>query len=176
MDRMTSHMADRHPDKLMFVMARYYRLDYNWQKVCGILYLMCFSLFILHTKRLILHTKMCSIHFQISKNDSTILLNLVERIDTSTVRFRQCELMKEALNEAEIVPFMADWADLDQFGRCLDSKKRMPHKVTEMLDEYTLRNSIQNLITLNDFKEKYLHANRDNDYRLAANFGSAVPK
>lgn len=89
-----------------------------------------------------------------AKSDPTgIILNIAEPIDVAAgaVRFRECE-------------FTADELKTEQFSRILDSRLPMSEQLRIVLDSYTINESQQNIVTLDDFKQRYYTGAMDTFY------------
>lgn len=167
LERMNNHMADRHPDRLMFVGARYYRHDYTLEQVAK--RQMTNWEFPFQRNMLTIVLYFLSLP-QWELSTSTIILNLADAIDTNTdtatIRFRPCELPADKLNAVNSLslPVFNNTLRLDKIDRCQDTKSPLSRQMRECIRNYTPV-SLHQFITLDDFKQKYENVSRGADYR-----------
>lgn len=106
---------------------------------------------------------------QFGNIQSVIILNLADHINSSLVRFRECELHHTALDDMSSLslPHMFTGKSLGNYNRLLDSKRPPSAKMQAIMKNYTLQFPFQQFITLDEFKKFYVNVCRDEDYQQA---------
>lgn len=158
-DKMRQHIAERHPQKLMFASARFHHADYSPHRV-GFMR----SFF----------TWKCPINYDLnfylqpSKIHPTIILNLADAVDETDVRVRKLQSASKTLDSMDIsveANLAEQFAALTQIHRNWDSNLPMSTKTQANLRDYTIRTSYNEFVTFDDFQQKYLNVAFDEVYR-----------
>lgn len=160
LDRFKQHMADMHPEKMMFVGARFYQTDARPIEV---------SLLLSQKNNRSVKLTTSFTLFQYSKKSSIIILNLAQPIDVPTVRIRECEMNDKMLDSMD--PLVLTYsgvagtsATMNPMNRNLDTRQAMSNHAKVILKEYTMRCSVSPFTTYDDFMTQYLNCDYDDKY------------
>lgn len=110
--------------------------------------------------------------FQIAQSDRGLItiVNLATALDPTDcdIRFRKCELNPSDLNSMSVKN--VNEAILSGSDRNMDKRSTaLPVPLQTILQEYTFRESVSEIVTVNDLNTQYTHGARDEVYeRLEA--------